>query len=456
MLAPVVPDGALSGVKTLCLYSVTEGKLLETRFTQEQLRSPGPITVEGHVCGLVILCEDETVIQIEGKQASKIQKNADSTCFVKFKGKMKPEQLGLPSFSQPDRASEGKELFERKPAGRGEDFIAGAYSIFPRITGDMVSVNSEFEITIESKGKTASIPVRQNGYQALRTFCRDTECKRGEIVFRHAGASLDPSQKESADLDAKFFAIAEGIVNVERTFGVELVSRVNILDYQDLKNAVTCDEGSDIWFYAEALRKESAQELKVMAEHESLHKLVSALSLTTSSDVRELFSDLRGYDDFSNERFMLMMSGYIPPEVVREKTEVCPFFSFIDERNFLEGVKGGHSHESLEEYCTSFLHSLMFLERLEQNLVRRVKLSSNPSYPRVLTLEEKADTLDAYVRSIEVLIDALPDRKAGGAPTVLSAARTESFLKEALTRARDVRIDWLPAREESPDSPPVR
>ena len=92
----------------------------------------------------------------------------------------------------------------------------------------------------------------------------------------------------------------------------------------------------------------------------------------------------------------------MPSNERKERNYVLHFFSFINERNFLQGMKGGHSHQNPDEFCTSFLHSLMFVEGLSKNLDRPLALKDREK-PHFLNEEEKQNVFKEYVRTFDIL-----------------------------------------------------
>ena len=151
-------------------------------------------------------------------------------------------------------------------------------------------------------------------------------------------------------------------------------------------------------------------ELKVIAEHEALHLLVNLLGITDNTDLLAHFADLKGFDTFSRERFLLITKGIILPENHEENKEDGKFFAFIDERNFLQGMKGGHSHQNPDEFCASFIHSLMYVDGLLKNLARPL-IMNGCSQPYYLTQIEKRGILKDYLNTLDILARAVAGRK---------------------------------------------
>jgi hypothetical protein len=259
----------------------------------------------------------------------------------------------------------------------------------------------------ESEGGTFSVSVRQDASQTLHRKCLDSDRRESGVVFRYIGSGVDRLEEQVSDFEERLHAIEEGIASVESVRGSGLVTGVNIIDYESVSDAVACDGRDDIWFYVDTIRTEPVAELRTMAAHEALHVLVDKSGFARDSEIRELFARLRGHDEFSRERFAIVTSGVAP----RRKPEQCleggSFFSFINERNFIEGMKGGHSHASVEEFCVSFIHSLMFLQNFERNLERPIRLSESAEGLRPLTSREKTFVVDSYLTAMETFARAL-------------------------------------------------
>ena len=233
---------------------------------------------------------------------------------------------------------------------------------------------------------------------------------RASPRFRYLG-NRGPKVENTPDFNERLDAITEGIAQVEQTFGLKLVDSVNLVDYEDLQNALTRAGRKDIWFFIETFSQESITELRTIAAHETLHLLVDHFHITSNYQMRKLFADLKGYDELSLERFCLLTRGTVKEE------PTCAgehrLFSFIDEKHFL-GRKGGHSHQNLDEFCTSLIHSLMFVGRIDRNL--SLPLKSGPAGTIcTLTDDQKSEILDYYLKSIGILQASVSGRNSGAA-----------------------------------------
>ena len=374
------PEGLVGQIDALELYTVNEGKLHRVTISGEELRNV-PVSVEGYVCGVVLSCSKEVRMEIEG---------------------MEDENSSVISST------------------------AEGVSCFPLVKGSAVNPNDQFRIRVKLGSETMEIPVRQKGYKTLEKTPYRKDLKYG-IDFRYLGSR--PQFFESADFRDRLAAIAEGVDAVHRTFDTRLVQNVNIIDYEEIHNVVISEDEGTIWFYANALQNEPVKELRIIAEHEAIHLLVAKKGLTKSSELREIFADLKGYGPFSYERLFLLSKGVVPPNRKGDKERRSIFFSFIDEKNFIAGMKGGHSHEDLAEFCTSFLHSLMYVERLESNL-ETVLLPRGPKAPSTITPSERKLILENYRKVIEILMRTVTPVRPAITPA--NPDRTTLLLKRGL------------------------
>lgn len=418
----------LEKVDMIYFHIVKDGKERTGFVTREDLKSGGPLSFDGYVCGIVVFCDEDMAVSVEGRKMSKIRRNTDGTFSVKYYGKLRPEELGKTYYEK---------LASRNGSSQKEGkFLLGGYSLFPEITGDAVHPKDRFRITLGSRGRSVELPVEQDGYKTICVVPANPDSRTLDVAVRYIGTNAQGMQNDLSDFPSRVNAIAEGIASVEYTFQTDLVNSVNIIDYAGIQNAVTRDEGNDIWIYSETFRNEPVDELRSIAAHESLHKLVANQRLSRSSEVCTLFCDLKGFDILSYERFILMTTGAVPPERPASSSENELFFSFINEKHFIEGMKGGHSQANPDELCVSLLHSLMFIDRLKGNLDRPIALPDSDHY-RFLTDAEKALVVDKYIKSIQVLLGSVPEEKNNR--DAQSCEQTRSLLLTALDQVRSVK-----------------
>jgi hypothetical protein len=429
-----IPDN----VRTLCLYEVKDGKLHPFMISRDVLKEGGPIKVSGYVCGILALCEEDMGISVDGQDMTRIKKNGDGTLSAKRFGTLKLEDFAVP---KSDKAYYQHVVKNE----RGEAFLKGGYSLFPEVKGNAIAMGDKFNITFTMDGKVFDVPVEQEGYRQLDAMTQKRDDETEALKFLCVGTCREDLKRESDDLDQRLDTIAEGIRNVERSFGANLMESVNIINYGDIYNAVTSDEGKAMWFYTAALHNEALPELKTIGEHETLHRYVDLMGFTRSSYLREFFADLKGYDDFSVERLLLMTTGNSPQGRTTDSAASNLFFAFINERNFLEGMNGGHSHANIDEFSTSFVHSVMYVDRLRENLNRPITMNQNEP-PVYLTPGEKAAVLDKYIKTLEIMIDCMEDSRDIDATC---SAKSRTLLERGLREARAIRANGSTTTSQS-------
>lgn len=403
----------LDKIDLILLHRISRGQLQSTILTREDLQTTKSLDIDGYISGIMAFCKEEMTIYAADQKMQRIRKNRDGSLFLQYYGKITPDELIL--------ANAGSTYDVRHPARSKTDrfgarLVACGYSLFPLIRGDSVSSNNRFLLSFEWGDQSFQIPIRQSGFCSLDTPCVSPQHPEG-FTFRYIGNRLEHLTQQSPNLEDRIHALMKGAGSVEKAFDAQLINQVNILDYEGIRNAVVSEEKEGIWIYIRTLLEESFTELETIAEHEVLHEYVKWKQLTKDTGLRQLFADLKGYAPLSSERFFLMMgSDAIQGSFTQESAQPL-FFAFIDEKNFLEGGKGGHSHKNVAEFCTSFLHSIMFLDRLEQNLNRPVKLSADAAHIHHLSWQEKTTLLDNYLRALEVLVHSVSKR--GVVPEIL-------------------------------------
>jgi len=422
----------LDNIKSLHIYTVQDGERRQQAFTREMLRGREHLQLKGYVSGLLVLCEKEMEIRVADQVMSKIKCNDNGTFSVKHFGELRPDEL-MPG---PD----DRGYYEQAAGKWARAGLQGTgYSFFPAVTGDTVSPEHRFSIAFLSDGAEATIPVIQNSYIDLRQIARE---QGAPLSFRYIGDGLGRLTGELSDLDARLQAIASGVAGVEAATGMELIRNINVLEYGDLRNAVTSERSDDMWLYMRTLREEPLRELETIAAHEALHKCVNRLRLTADAGMRKLFADLKGYDVFSNERFLLTTTGAVMPGAKSQAGE-ADLLAFVNEKNFFAGMKGGHAQANLDEFCASFLHTLLFIEKLAECLERPLLVAAaNGEGQRSLSAERKEAVLAAYTRTIETMSKAF--RPAAPAPQ-----QVRDLLANALLMVRPLQQDSRLVLKES-------
>jgi hypothetical protein len=358
---PVIEHRLVAGrINLLQLNLVDRGLTRKTVLTSADLQTRSYVEVDGYVSGVVALCEDEMAVSVNGRRMAPIIIRPDGDLWLNNFGKVAAGDLLAQSPTPPRHESERR---NHSAAAQRPAFLAGGYTFFPAVAGDAVAHAERFTIRFTAGMQQLDLTVQQQGYRLVRSIVPEKILAREPIPFFLAGG-LTPhfGGRSPGDLDARLQAVAKGIGAVESGFFNPLVDGVTIIESPGQHDAVTCNGWRRIWFYSAAFLGEPLDELAVIAEHESLHILVDLLQLTQRTAMRELFADLKGYDDLSLERMELVTFGRVGPRPGGGQVSPSPLLAFISEKNFLEGAKGGHAEADLEEFCTSFLHSLMYMD----------------------------------------------------------------------------------------------
>lgn len=172
-----------------------------------------------------------------------------------------------------------------------------------------------------------------------------------------------------------------------------------MVDY-NAYNAFASETEKVISFLAGCLKKELPAEVKNITEHEILHKYVAEKGLTENSKLRTIFADLKGYTD--DRRNRIIQRGFVPFDEFNKDYQNKTFFNFIAEKNYFK-VGGGHPHSNIWEFCTSFTHSLMYIDKLEENL---------ESTEAKFSTEDKLTILKNYITVLDKMRSAAKDRQA--------------------------------------------
>ncbi|MFW5640218.1 MAG: hypothetical protein ACOC0H_03530 [Thermodesulfobacteriota bacterium] len=400
-------DLLLNTVTAIHVFHVLDGESLRTVIPKGRLHSDS-FTVDGYISGLVVFCENEMTVQAEGRRFSRLNKNPDGSFSAKYYGRLDPgavsARIGDYTYFETPNAG-----WSKKP---DEEILQSGYSLFPKVTGDALSPRQILQLALETEDDRREITIHQKGFEKSALKMRNPDAGHRAVYI---GTRLARLRNEIPDFEARWAAIQKGISGVEKQLGRHLISRVVLLDYAAIHNAISCENSDDIWFYIETFREEPVPELETIAAHEAIHKYVDQRQLTRSDALRKWFSDLKGYDLFSMERFLLLTQGMLPADAEASEAENSLFFAFIDERNFLEDRKGGHSRDNLDEFCTSFIHSVLHIHRLKGNLNRRILLHDD--IRRELTDSEKKALLKTFRESLAIFNDMLRLREdADSAP----------------------------------------
>ncbi|RJQ83196.1 MAG: hypothetical protein C4519_07110 [Desulfobacteraceae bacterium] len=407
----------------VCLFTLQNGVCEPQFFTRAELLEGSALESRGYVVGVVVFGPDDLKVQLGNQNFRPIQSNADGTFMVKGYGKIDPADY-LACRNNDFRSADGVHttVTDLSSTRRGS-----AFYYFSKVFGDAVSPQPTFELQLAGSDSRHVVEVRHRPVQAI-DLNSDLQ-GIASTAFHYVGHRLDLLINQENNFHGRLAAIAEGIRLVEEAFQIDLVQNVQLIDLNQKNNALTHDGNSTIWFYIDTVMGTSMEELRRMASHEALHQLVYRLRLAHGPQVRRFFADLWGLDVLSVARFQMVTTGWFDSQNTGMSPSGGLFFAFINEKNFMHGMHGGHAHDNLDEFLTSFIHSLLYVEKLESNLQAPVK-SYDASTVHVLTEAEKIQLVTLYRQGIDLLIQTAGTTR----PDQLGQGKQELvlFLKERL------------------------
>ncbi len=415
---PSLPETDPFGrIESIHLYRVLDGRNQNLVLSGPDLEAGDPLRVEGHISGIVVFCGSALTVEVGRRRFDRIRINRDGSLSARYHGTLDPSEIpgaGAQSgyFESVD-PGEGPNGGDKRPRGPG-------YSLFPKIRGDAIHRGHRFDIRFAASTGERTLEIRQEGYRRVVLPDADEDGPR----FNYVGSRMGGLTERVEDLGRRLRAISRGIAQVEEALEGGLVSDVDIVDREEIENALTLEESDHIWIYIDTLRGEPIPELETIAAHETLHKFVDRHAVTRNTEIRRLFADLRGFSPFSWERFLLVTQGTLPEESPEPPPQTALFFSFINEKHYLEDRKGGHAHENLDEFCASFLHTTLYPHRFRGNLRRPLRTAEGPEGGRRLTDQERQKIKELYGRSLRIFTEALCGEGSGkGSSALLSAWR---------------------------------
>ncbi len=349
------PGGSIFGKDLLGLqiYQVRDGKMEQQWFDADHLKDRRSLSLSGYISGIVAVGRPGLSVQVNGRPMSEMRPDKNGKVSLGYYGVLEPDRRIQSPMAANTQA--------KYPSGNS---VPRVYGLFPPVPADTISEGSRITLRVSS----GQSPPEKLYIFHSRSVAPDMPGSEGVCDFRLTGIGKNTIRHAYPDGEARFRAICKGIAAVETAFQTDLVRTVHVLAYDDFRNAVTFPNHRDVWFYANTFLQESVAELEVIAEHESLHILVDRLELTADRDLRKLFADLKGFDAISAERFQLVSRGRMVSGADRNPERESVFFEFIKESNFFPGMKGGHPEDNLDEFCVSFLHTLMYPDLLEIHL----------------------------------------------------------------------------------------
>ncbi len=373
-----------AGIEAVVLHEIVDGRKHETLITRDQLAQSHALATQGYISEITIYSIHEAV------SASVV--NEPPAAMERLKITKRTPFVWKSTEAQPSRNNH-------------------QLAIASKIVGDCLSVKDELTVSVSTpKGDAFDLKIFQRGYRPVFEAPLEGGVRTRPLVFRFLGGDIDQFRNEAA-LE-RFSALAEGIRNVEQAFGQELVQSVNIIDLKGYNNALSLEGENEFWIYADTFWGYGADELRSAASHETMHIFVDASEFTGKPAIRELYADLMGFGPHSKERAALLITGHLPRGYASPKKPLSPFWGFINERHFIEGMSGGHSSDNIDEFCTSFLHSLLYSDRLEENLHKSIAVAFGKP-PLEMGPEERAGVLRNYRQAVETFHSAASESLAG-------------------------------------------
>jgi hypothetical protein len=417
------PVSALNGLETLRIYRVYNGKMTTRTFDRDSLEAAESISIPGYVSGIVAVGKPGLSIRVAGKQMTPVQPDADGKFSLGYYGIISPAQLTKTKNNNFSLNVTNAAMLPGKDYSRPSK--PTVYTFLPLVPADTITDNTEFLLEISSdQSPPHRLPVFHGG-----ATDRNVQRSEGTYNFQYIGFEKNDLPRIVNDTEKRLQAISEGVAAVESYFQTDLVKAVNIINYDDIYNAVTYLDHEEIWFYINTFKDEPIDELKVIAQHEALHILVDKLGLTANKEIREMFAELKGFHEFSMERYQLMSHGNFPSSARLKKGEEGDFFEFISERNYLDGMKGGHPQGNLDEFCTSFLHTLMYPERFETNLME------GGGSLRIIDSQTRENILDRYISLLKIVRNEMKD---DGASSVIDVRTVSHQVRHQLDALKNL------------------
>jgi hypothetical protein len=360
-------------IEAIGLHEVVDGRKQESIIAIDQLAQAHPLTTQGYISQITFYCIEEGVsATLEGES---------------------------PSAAQRLKVTKKKPFVWEKTEDRQ---IKKNYqlAIAPKIAGDCLSVKDELTVSVSTpQGEALDLTIRQRSYRPVFEAPVDRGQRTQPLVFRFLGSGTEQFQSEAAQ--ERFMALTEGIRKIEQAFGQELVQNVNIIDLKGHNNALSLEGKNEFWIYADTFWGYGADELRSAAAHETMHIYVDTGEFTGKPAIRKLYADLMGFGPESKERTTLLVTGHLPRGYASPKKPLAPFWGFINERHFIEGMSGGHSSDNIDEFCTSFLHSLLYIDRLETNLQKSIVIAAKKP-PLVMGPADRSRLLQNYRQAVEI------------------------------------------------------
>lgn len=196
-------------ITAIRLYGVLDGEPIRKAIQPEDIRLGGTFRFQGYVSGIVVFCEEEMTVRLDRERFPKILKKRNGGFAAKYFGDLIADMI--PSSIRNNTYFEGDGSDRRE---RRKNFLKGAYSYFPKVTGNAVGRENPLRINFERGKDRFQVVVRQEGFQS-GPISSGFE-KNGRQGFHYVGTRLDLLKSRIPDLDLRLAAIQQGIDRVEK------------------------------------------------------------------------------------------------------------------------------------------------------------------------------------------------------------------------------------------------
>ncbi len=210
--------------------------------------------------------------------------------------------------------------------------------------------------------------VKQETFSKFKQIDLDAKLDYDNLLFLYLGNNAAGIYKID-NVEKKLHAIARGIYNVEKTFSVNMIDEVQLIDYE-ISNASATPEGK-LRYYTGYLKTQDLRSVLNTTEHELLHLFVYRFGYSEDLQIRAAFAKFKNYTGKTHES--VVKRGFLPFDDFNKDYGNKIFFSFLNEKNYFDKPSGGHSHGNIWEFTTSFIHTLMYFEMMSSNIKKHEK-----------------------------------------------------------------------------------
>lgn len=407
-------------IKAVCIFFVKDGVVKTAVLTKHELEKLNRIHLDGYIAGMLVFTDTEKgevhiecndTYALEGERLSdRASVGVRNGCRITY---IYPEDLNLPSRYQ----DLFNDLMSQVGDGVSAYFVGNvATSIF--YLGESVGheLHGGYYISFADSKSALRVGLEQSSNDYIGSL--------GSTDFYFLGNNKN--LLKSRVIGQKLSAIHRGIRKIEKFAGKEFVNKVNIVEF-NVNNAMANKNSPEIKFTTANLLESTPYDLRNMAEHELLHKYVDHVGLNKDEHISTLLAQTLGRDSWGAYGDFAEYDEHA-------------FFAFVNEHNYLDTSEGGHSNANIDEFSTSFLHSLMYIDKFEKNLEEGIRLEVNDKNKTYLTTEEKLRVIDLYILFTLAFRDATRNTSADVKP--FRKKQAEIFYKKAIRKLRKLRVKY--------------